>query len=420
MRRRDALRGLALLTLTAACGGPSESVRVVVLWSGWELKQFRRVLRGFPQRGRWQVSVQSEGNDLNLLLSNHAAQTATPDVALIQQPGMVARHKPPFAAHGYVAGVPLGWSKLLGGHGVWFKAAHKSIVWYREDRLPSAPPPADWDAWVELCSDMARGGRPPLAIGAADGWVLTDWFENALLSLSPDTYYSLAEGQNLWTSGSVRSALKAIGTVWQIPGVFPDGPHRALLTQYDGALVDVFARGRAAMVVGADFFYPIIEQVKNAPARWSRFPTLPGGGPPIMVAGDAAVLLNSRSQGGRDLIDWLASPEAATTWAGAGGFLSVNRQVRGYPGDLGELAVQIQTEAVGVSGHDSGLQRIARAKGPPFDLSDQLGGALGGDDGRGTWKIFQDFFADVAVRRMNLDDAVERTSRILAAKAAES
>jgi alpha-glucoside transport system substrate-binding protein len=420
MRRRDALRGLALLTLTAGCGGPSESVRVVVLWSGWELKQFRRVLHGFSRRGGWSVSVQSEGNDLNMLLGNHAAKTATPDVALIQQPRMVALNRPPFARHDPVPGVPPGWTNLLGGHGVWFKAAHKSVVWYREDRLPSVPPPSDWNAWVALCREMAGRGRPPLAIGAADGWVLTDWFENALLSLEPAAYYSLAEGHNLWTGESVRSALRAVGEVWRIPGVFPDGPRQALLTQYDGALVDVFARGRAAMVVGGDFFYPIIEQVKNSPAHWARFPTLPGGGPPIMVAGDAAVLLNEHSRGGHQLIDWLASPEAATTWAAAGGFLSVNRQVRDYPGDLGELANQIQTEAVGTSGSDPRLRRIAAEQGPPFDLSDQLGGALAGDDGRGTWQIFQNFFADVAVRGVNLDDAVEQTSRILAAKAAQS
>jgi alpha-glucoside transport system substrate-binding protein len=91
--------------------------------------------------------------------------------------------------------------------------------------------------------------------------------------------------------------------------------------------------------------------------------------------------------------------------------------VGNYPGDLGELARQIQTEAVGQSGDHTRLQEIAMEQGPPFDLSDQLGGALAGDDGRGTWQIFQDFFADVAVRRMNLDDAVERTSRVLAANA---
>lgn len=402
MRRRDVLRGLALLTLTAACGRTADSVRIVVLWSGWELKQFRRVLRGFPQRGRWNLSVQSEGNDLNALIANQVARSAAPDVALIQQPSTIKANRRLFAPLGPVPDVPGNWTSLLGGHGIWFKAAHKSIVWYREDRLPGATP-GSWDELVELCREMAARGRPPLAIGAADGWVLTDWFENVLLSIDPTTYRRLSHGEHLWAGDSVLEALRRIGRIWSIPGAFPGGARRALLTQYDGALVDVFGHGRAAMVAGADFFYPIIEQVRNAPAHWFRFPGLPQGRPPV-VAGDAAVLLNGDSAGARALIDWLADPAAADIWAGAGGFLSVNSRVRGYPGNLGDLAADIRTPA---------------ADEPSFDLSDQLGGRLAGDDGRGTWQIFQDFFTDVAVRRVNLDDAAEHTSRVLAATARE-
>ena len=68
MRRRDALGALALLTFSAACGGPADGVRVVAVWNGWELTQFRRILRAFPHRGRWRVSVLSAGNDLRALL----------------------------------------------------------------------------------------------------------------------------------------------------------------------------------------------------------------------------------------------------------------------------------------------------------------------------------------------------------------
>jgi ABC-type glycerol-3-phosphate transport system substrate-binding protein len=397
------MKGLALLTVTAACGGPASSVRVVVVWSGWELTQFRRVLHQIPEKRRWRISVQSAGNDLAALVGNRVARTAAPDVALIQQPRMVTDHPARFTPLQAVPDIPQDWANLLqsgrNSYGTWFKAAHKSLVWYRPDRLTSEPP-QHWTAWVDMCREMAARGQPPLAIGAADGWVLTDWFENVLLSIDPETYRGLAGRRVSWRHPHVSDALRRMGEIWSIRGAFPGGARRALLTQFDGALVDVFQHGRAAMVAGGDFYYPIIEQYGNAPAKWFRFPCLTTEQPPLIVAGDAAVRLNRDSAGGDALIKWLADPAAAGIWARAGGFLSVNPKVNGYPGDLSSLAEEVQKETVG---------------GPAFDLSDQLGGRLAGADGRGTWKIFQDFFAQVAVDEVPIEDAVRRASDALAA-----
>jgi alpha-glucoside transport system substrate-binding protein len=172
------------------------------------------------------------------------------------------------------------------------------------------------------------------------------------------------------------------------------------LTQFDEAVMDVFSHGRAAMMVGADFDYPFIE-FGNAPAGWFRFPCREGEKRPLIVGGDAAVLLNRHSEAGRELIAWLATPQAADIWARKGGFLSVNPEVTGYPGDLSVLAEQVRAES-------------AAGQGLAFDLSDQLVGRLAGADGHGTWKIFQDFFTEVAVRRTPLDAAVARTCEALA------
>jgi alpha-glucoside transport system substrate-binding protein len=157
------------------------------------------------------------------------------------------------------------------------------------------------------------------------------------------------------------------------------------------------------MLAGADFDYPIIEQFGSAPAGWFRFPCREGEQRSLIVGGDAAVLLNRHSDAGRELIAWLATPQAAGIWARAGGFLSVNPAVTGYPGDLSVLAEQVRAEST--AGH-----------GPAFDLSDQLGGRLAGHDGRGTWKIFQDFFTEVAIHRTPLDVAVARTCETLASE----
>jgi hypothetical protein len=396
MRRREALPALALFTLAGAagCGTGRDGLRVVAVWNGWELTQFRDVLSAFSRRGRWKVSLLSAGNDLNALVGNRVAKTAAPDVALVEQPQVVAGAWRRLVPLEPAPGVPAGWTRLLTFdgrvYGSWFKVAHKSLVWYRPDRLRAGP--ASWDEWVTLCRDLAGRGHPPLAIGAADGWVLTDWFENALLSIDPETYRRLAGGAALWRHPNVENALARIAEMWSIPGVFAGGPRRALLTQFDGALVDVFEHGSAVMVPGADFYYPIIRQYASAPANWFRFPNRPGEHRPLLAAGDAAVLLRPASTAGRALIDWLGSPEAVRPWASKGGLLSLDPQVN-YPGDLSKLAAEIRQDTAG---------------SVTFDLSDQLGGRLAGSDGRGTWRIFQEFFAAVAERPSGVAAAVPR------------
>jgi alpha-glucoside transport system substrate-binding protein len=398
MRRREALLTLALFTLAdaAGCGTGRDGLRVVAVWNGWELTQFHDVLNAFSRRGPWKVSLLSAGNDLGALVGNRVAKTAVPDVALVQQPQLVAAARRRLVPLGPAPGVPADWTRLLTFddqvYGSWFKVAHKSLVWYRPDMV--AREPADWDDWVALCRDMAGQGRPPLALGAADGWVLTDWFENALLSIDPETYGRLAGGAALWRHPSVAAALARIGEMWSIPGVFAGGPRRALLNQFDGALVDVFEHGSAAMVAGADFYYPIIRRNGSAPARWFRFPNRPGEHRPLLAGGDAAVLLRPASAAGRALIAWLGSPEAVRPWASKGGLLSLDPRVNDYPGDLSRLAAEIRQDTT---------------EGVTFDLSDQLGHKLAGSDGHGTWRIFQEFFAAVAGRPSAVAAAVHRT-----------
>lgn len=398
MRRRTALGLFALAGVGAAgCGAGGERLRVVAPWNGWELTRFHDVLSAFARTNGLRVSLLSAGNDLDALLGNRVAETSAPDVALVDQPRLVHDYRrwlmpPPTPAP------PPGWAAPLtiGGqvYGSWFKVAHKSIVWYRPDRLPT--PPATWDEWVTVCRELARAGRPPLAVGAADGWVLTDWFENALLSIDPATYGRLARGAALWQHDSVKNALRRIADMWSIPGAFPGGPRRALLTQFDGAMVDVFEHGSAVMAPGADFYYPIIPQYGSAPARWFRFPYRPGENRPLLVAGDAAVLLRPGRRAAKDLIRWLSSPAAAEPWARAGGLLSLDPDVTDYPSGLRGLADDLRGDT-----------------DVTFDLSDQLQGALAGNDGTGTWRIFQEFFAAVAERPSAVESAVTATAAAL-------
>lgn len=414
MRRRNAVKLLSLSAisgLAAGCGLGRNGIRVAAVWSGWELTQFRRVLDAFPDRDAWDITVLSAGDDIAELVGDRVAGTAVPNVALVPRPRLVRdnyRHLVPLRP---ATASDTAWDRLLTldgqVYGRWFKVANKSLVWYRQGLLGFGRP-RGWDAWLALCRGLAGRGRPPLAIGAADGWVLTDWFENVLLSIDPAGYRTLAAGAGTWRHPSVGRALRRLGEVWSIPGVFAGGPERALLTQFDQSLLDVFASGRAAMVVGADFAWPVITRYTATPPeqiKWFGFPAI--NKRPVLVGGDAAVLLRPATRGSRALLGWLTTPRAADIWGAAGGFLTINDPGRtvDYPRALDAGPI---IDAVVAGSGDGGTVT--------FDLSDQLGGRLAGADGQGTWKIFTDFFAEVTIPRSRrepvadrIDRAVERT-----------
>lgn len=420
--RRSALKALAVPSLAglgaAGCGTGSQTVRVAVVWSGWELQQFEAVMSEFRRRFRYDYSILSMGDDTTAFLNNEVTAAAQPDVALIPQPGLVHASVSRLAAVGWPSGDALAWQSLLaepGGrqYGVWFKAAYESMVWHT-DELNAPPGGWTWDNWVAECRALAQAGQPPLAIGAADGWVLAGWFSNVLLSIDPHLYRRLVSENKTprkmgngptWNHGSVRKALARLAEVWRIDGAFPGGPERALVTQFDESVLDVYAYRRATMVVGSDFFWPIITQYTSFPpgrVRWFPFPSSPPEKAPIVVAGDAAVLLkrSTASQGGRQLIRWLATPDAARIWAEQGGFLSINHQVTeaDYPYPRGMHPADLIRN----------VQKGSPDGGPAtFDVADLLSGPLGGGDGEGTWKIFTDFFTEIAVRRSSVHGAID-------------
>lgn len=415
--RRAALKALAVPLLAPmainACGGRSKgTVRVAVGWSGYELSAFRDVLAGFSRERDWDVTVLPIGDDIIAVLGAQVAQTSTPDVVLLSRAALVHDYRDRLVElDGEVTGnFPDRWEKLVttsdgAVRGIWYKTAHKSMVWYRPDlfeQVGIGEPPTTWDAFKDTNETLAEAGVTPLALGAADGWVLTDWFENILLGVDPQVYQSLARTGHGWGNPVVATALRLLGDAWSLPGAFPGGVNRALLTQFEESVVDVCHRNRAAMVVEGDFVYPVILRYAASDVRmdWFTFPELPTGLRPVVAGGDIAVLPEPGTRGGRELIEYLAQARAAQTWARKGGFISVHNDVPVdgvYPSTYTQTLVNEVREGV----HD----QIA------FDLSDQLTGRLGGAEGRGLWLVLQDFLAGVA--EGDITAAVEQTVQTL-------
>jgi ABC-type glycerol-3-phosphate transport system substrate-binding protein len=407
--RRALLSGTAggLVAGLTGCARPRRAVQVAVVWSGGELSQFRDVIRRYPQP----VDVTSTRNDIDAFLGTRVRTANQPDVAFIPQIALIGE----YARRGWlepmapeIAGrFAAPWNDLLTVDGVqygaWVKAAHKSLVWYAPDVLDQPPPPT-WDEFVQLVRRLATGRPAPLAIGAADGWVLTDWLENLLGGLATAAEYrGLVDGSVRWDIPPVRAALTQLAAVWSIPGAFPDGVGRALITQHEESVIQVAAEGRAAMVVEGDFVAGVADAFRPAgstPLAAVRFPAV-AGVRPLLVAGDAAVVFRG-SRSGHDLVEWLTGAETFQPWIDSGGYLSPN--------------LRIPAEAYGDGPAARFADELRSATGAlRFDLSDQLRGSFGGPDGLGSWKVLQDFFAEAG-----RPGAVDRACRRMVQAAAQS
>jgi alpha-glucoside transport system substrate-binding protein len=409
MDRRRALAvlsGLAAAGLTG-CGGETP-LRIAVVWSDWELSRFHEILAAYPHP----FVVYSAGDNIAALLRNPVAQAATPDVAIVPRLGLM--EDPDISAR--LRSVPCpdpslnfpDWPRLMdcaadnSTKAVWFKVTHKSLVWYRRGVMPA--PPADWEAWVGLCRERAKE-HPPLAIGAADGWVLTDWFENVLLGIDPELYRKLhLNPPGGWSHASVRETLLRLATLWSIPGLVPGGGRQALTTQFQDSILDVFRYGRADMLAAPDFAWPVIDRYGSGSEALSfRFPGPPGTpNPPVLVGGDAVVALESGGVRGTAFVKWLTdrgqARERLKGWSTKGGFLSLNENVL-YPNRaMGDLARELHGDVA-------------------FDLSDRLTGGLAGGDGQGLWRVLTELFATVTAegRRPDLDLAVNTAMKMLTA-----
>ena len=227
---------------------------------------------------------------------------------------------------------------------------------------------------------LAAAGVTPLALGAGDGWVLTDFLENILLGIAPTVYAGLATAEHPRPSQQPQfaAALRLLGSMWSVPGALAGGVKESLVQQFPDALVEVFGHRRAAMVLASDFAEPVVRSFAADPGDIGlfTFPAMSPGAPaPVVVGGDVMVLTAPISDDARDLVRRLAEPAAVDPWIAEGGFL-VDGRTSGYSPELKRLAEQL----------------TRRGEQLQFDLSDLLG-PLGGING--LWRVLTDFLVAV-------------------------
>jgi alpha-glucoside transport system substrate-binding protein len=391
--------GSADTDTTEEGGAVSGSVSVMAVWTGPEQESFQAVLDGFTEANPdVTVNYTSAGDQLPTQLATAVEGGNPPDLAVLPQPGLMtdfagqdALQPLDFAASDIESNfgesvIDLG---TVDGtlYGFLFKAANKSLVWYNVGAYSDAgvEPAEDWDAWIANGDTLLASGVPAYSIGGADGWTLTDLFENIYLrTAGPDMYDQLSTHEIPWTDQSVKDALAEMATIVGNSDNIAGGTDGALQTDFPTSVTQVYADPpEAAQVMEGDFVSGVITDSTDAEAGAGfdvfKFPVIGDSGDVIVGGGDTVVMFND-TPAAEALVKYLTTPEAAQIWIERGGFASLNKNVDPslYPDEI------TQTTAGSLS-----TAEVFR-----FDLSDLQPAEFGGTVGQGLFKQFQDFLAN--------------------------
>lgn len=336
---------------TPTTSGPSSAVSgdlsIVHAWTGSEQEAFEAVLAGF-EAANPDVNltrVQIPFGELTAQLTQQFAAGSGPDVASAL-PGLIRL----FAAQGFLMPLDGLWEDWLADgsyteplreiasadgipYGVWFKGNVNALIWYTPDRLAELgiEPPATWAEFTSALDAIQTEGQEPFAIGGADQWPLTQWWDPILARVAgAEKFNGLVDGSVSWDDPAVVEAFTVFGDF--IADYFPpDTLDRGFVEatcarvdgaaefQNQGAFVNLVARGECdeSLVPGDDFtFFLMPKYDESAPEVQ-------------FVSGDLfAVNANTANpDAALALAEYLGSGEAQAIWAERGGFVAPNAHV---------------------------------------------------------------------------------------------
>jgi len=398
-----AVLALALSGVAVGCGGSDESssegttteaasggnekvsgtISILAVWTGAEGDAFKQVLKGFKDKNPDVTVNYKSAKDPATVLSTAVEGGNPPDLAALSSPGIMKDFqsrgalKPiDFAKSTVTANFSPDWVKLgtIDGklYGVFYKGANKSTVWYNVHSFDDAgvKPPKTWDQMLKDAKTINASGTPAYSIGGADGWTLTDLFENIYLrTAGPEKYDQLADHKIPWTDQSVKDALtemaKVVGDTNNVFG----GATGALQTDFPTSVTNVYSTPpKAAQVLEGDFVGGVITSSTKAKPNTDfgvfTFPSIDGSAPSVVGGGDVVTMFKD-NPASRALLEYLATPEAAEIWAKIGGYSSPNKNVDEsvYPDDIQRTTASA----------------LATAKTFRFDMSDLAPSAFGSD-----------------------------------------
>jgi alpha-glucoside transport system substrate-binding protein len=389
----------------------SGSITFDGVWTGAEAKAFGDVISAFNKLyPDVKVDYKPVGDNLPTVVSTAVAGGHPPDMADIAQPGLVKQ----FVDKGALKPIAYARVTLLKNfapswvalgtfnkkvYGLVFKASNKSTVWYNTRAFKDAgvEAPTTWPQLTKAASTITASGVPPYSIGGADGWTLTDLFENIYLrQAGPAKYAALTAHKIKWTDTSVTQALHTMALVIGVSGNMAGGTSGAVQTDFPTSVNNVFQNPpKAAMVLEGDFVPGVATVKATAGKDYNEFPfpSINGSPPAVVIGGDTIVAFKD-TPAIQAFVKFLATPAAAQAWAEKGGFATGNRKMPAsvYPDETTRKTASA----------------IAQAKSVAFDMSDQQPASFGATVGQGEWGLFQDFLrkpADVKGIQSKLESA---------------
>src|SRR3954453_7713097 len=382
---------------TASKSNVKGNISVVGIWVAQEQKNFQRVISAFnKQYPNVHVKYNPAGDNTPTVLSTALAGGRPPDLASVGQPGLVKQFqqkgalKPlDFARQDIEANFSPDLVKLgtIGGKKFSLipNGANKSTVWHNVAAFKNGgvQPPKDWDSFIKNAGTLKASGTPAYSFGAADGWTLTDLFENIYLrQAGPDKYDQLSTHKLKWTDPSVKTALETMGEAFSDTSNIAGGTSGALQADFPTSVSKVFVNpAKAAQVIEGDFVPGVVAgKTSLKPGTGYNvydFPSVNGSQPSVVGGGDSLIMFKD-SPAAEAFVKFMASPAAGKVWVSQGGVSSPNKNVppSAYPDPI--------TRATAT--------KLAQASTFRFDMSDLAPASFGGTPGQGEWKILTDFF----------------------------
>ncbi len=364
------------------------------VWTGAEAQAFGAVIKAYNKVVPGvKVTYKPVGDNLPTVVSTAVAGGNPPDMADIAQPGFVAQLvakkalKPiTYARKVLLANFSGAWISLgtfqKKIYGLVFKASNKSTVWYNVSAFKNAgvKAPATWTQFTKNAGTIKSSGVPPYSIGGADGWTLTDLFENIYLRQAGPARYALLTLHKIkWTDASVTAALNTMAQVIGTSANMAGGTSGAVQTDFPTSVNNVWqSPPKAAIVIEGDFV-PGTATVKSSPGTGYGefpFPSINNSPASVEIGGDTIVAFRD-NPAIESFVKFLGTPAAAAAWAAKGGFATGNKNM---PSSVYPNATTRATASA-----------IAKAKYVAFDMSDQQPASFGATVGQGEWGLFQDF-----------------------------
>ncbi len=388
MRRRRVSSLILLVAgvvLAAACTSTDTTTqdgRVVTVFGGYrgiEAELFAASMVPFEEQTGITVRYVGAGSFAKAI-EDRVANADYPDIAIFPQPGLIRD----YAHRGFL--MPLGeetrvtvakYPETAVGtvgdvlYSVWFRASVKSLVWY-ESRVFAErgyEVPSTWDEMMTLTSKMEADGFAPWCLSVesfgATGWVGTDWIEDIVLRQSgPDVYDQWVLNKISFEDDRIVAAFETFGEIVHHPGRVLGGTHRILNTPWSQAQDPMFEDPPRCLLNRQGSVQQ--EHLPSSAAIGSAvdvfvLPSMEGGEPPILAAGEFAAAFTDRPEV-HALLQYLATPEAGAAWAAAGGFVSPHRSfdTGRYGDDLDRRMAEILNSAdvIRLDGSDDMLPSV--------------------------------------------------------------